>query len=263
MPSVNFLSDIQAITSVRVLVGTSTGGYKGELRSQSNYPVVLMPYDNAGTALTSQEFFYKTDSTRWQTESNFRVDGTLSIGSTSTFDNNVTVNATAIIQSAADPYVKVNATSGGSSVYIDTTTSNWGQVMFRTGTSNRWSLWKNSTPESGSNAGSNLLLTRYDDTGASLGEAFTIWRATGKITLASVGSLAGLEFGSNGPRIMTATSHPEGVITAPIGSEVINTTDGTKYDKMSDTAGNTGWAPRVSGAGYVEDTQVMMMMGVL
>lgn len=86
--------------------------------------------------------------------------------------------------------------------------------------------------------------------------------ASGKLQIARPGSSGGLEFGSSGPRIMTQSASPEGVVSAPVGSEVINTTDGSKYDKIDGT-GSTGWALRVSGAGYVEDTQVMMMMGVL
>lgn len=171
-----------------------------------------------------------------------------------------------INMNSASPSFIVSGTSGGTSVYIDAVPGQWSQVMFRnyTGYKNRWALWKDNVSESGSNAGSDLWLTRYDDNGSSLGEVFGVYRATGKITFGAVGSSAGLELGSNGPRIMVGTGTPEGSVTAPVGSEWTDTNTGIKYAKMAGT-GNTGWSPQtpISQQGYVEETQVMMMMGVL
>lgn len=86
----------------------------------------------------------------------------------------------------------------------------------------------------------------------------------GKITFRAVGSSAVLELGSNGPRIMASSGIPEGVVAAPVGSEWTDTATGIKYAKMAGT-GTTGWSPQtpISQQGYVEETQVMMMMGVL
>lgn len=138
------------------------------------------------------------------------------------------------------------------------------QMQFLSGGSLRWTFGATSTAESGSNAGSDLWLTRYDDNGSSLGEVFGVYRATGKITFRAVDSSAGLELGSNGPRIMVGTGTPEGSVTAPVGSEWTDTNTGIKYAKMAGT-GTTGWSPQtpISQQGYVEETQVMMMMGVL
>lgn len=171
-----------------------------------------------------------------------------------------------INMNSASPSFIVSGTSGGTSVYIDAVPGQWSQVMFRnyTGYKNRWALWKDNVSESGSNAGSDLWLTRYDDNGSSLGEVFGVYRATGKITFRAVDSSAGLELGSNGPRIMVGTGTPEGSVTAPVGSEWTDTNTGIKYAKMAGT-GTTGWSPQtpISQQGYVEETQVMMMMGVL
>lgn len=52
---------------------------------------------------------------------------------------------------------------------------------------------------------------------------------------------APLEFGKNGPTTTFSTSNPEGVVTAPPGSEHRNTSTGTVWRKTSGT-GNTGWA---------------------
>jgi len=413
MPEIKFLSDVLAQASSKILIGNSTGGFKGEIRSQTNYPIVFMPYNDSGTALSSAEFFYKTDSSRWQTESNFRVDGTLWIGGATTLDGNTVITGSA----ASDHAVKIrNNASYNSALFVQRPVgANSAQVLFgdtadkneatiglnssglgitlkldgTTGTSGI-SFYSGNTPGASVgttdigiraklielqattvqfngladfNGGVSLIgsstdnaIVRFDSTAGNVqnsgvtvsdindvtvpgnvyvngtastdpilrvdaatgrtpyltlrsqgpqdvymilsrenvtrfairstqdefsirsasdagdiwasapyGNVFQIHRPTGKITLGphtTGGYTAGLEFGTSGPRIMTGTTSPEGSVTAPVGSEVINTSDGSKYDKISGT-GNTGWSLRVNGAGYVEDTQVMMMMGVL
>lgn len=296
--------------SSKLLIGTETGGFKGEIRSQSNYPIVFMPYDQTGTALSSAEFFYKTDSSRWQTESNFRVDGTLWIGGASTLDGNTVINGLAdfnggvsLVGSSTDnAIVRFDSTAGNvqnsgvtvsdindvtvpGNVYVNGTASTDPilRVDAATGRTPYLTL-RSQGPQDVYMILSRENVTRFairstqdefsirsaSDAGdiwasAPYGNVFQIHRPTGKITLGphtTGGYTAGLEFGTSGPRIMTGTTSPEGSVTAPVGSEVINTSDGSKYDKISGT-GNTGWSLRVNGAGYVEDTQVMMMMGVL
>ena len=59
-----------------------------------------------------------------------------------------------------------------------------------------------------------------DDSGVWSGsgkKVYEIDRATGKFTIMQVGSTAGLEFGSSGPRMMVGTGGPSG-IAAPVGS---------------------------------------------
>jgi hypothetical protein len=90
-------------------------------------------------------------------------------------------------------------------------------VRLRSGGNERWIIQKTNEAESGSNAGSNFRLYRRADDGSGLSYPITINRATGKITFGDVGSTAGLEFGSSGPRIMVGTGGPSG-ISAPVGS---------------------------------------------
>ena len=54
--------------------------------------------------------------------------------------------------------------------------------VFNTAGSARWKFGANSTAEAGSNAGSDYILNRYDDTGVSLGTAFQITRSNGALT---------------------------------------------------------------------------------
>lgn len=175
-----------------------------------------------------------------------------------TVPGNVYVNGTA----STDPILRVDAATGRTpyltlrsqgpqDVYMILSRENVTRFAIRS-TQDEFSI------RSASDAGDIWASAPY-------GNVFQIHRPTGKITLGphtTGGYTAGLEFGTSGPRIMTGTTSPEGTVTAPVGSEVINTSDGSKYDKISGT-GNTGWSLRVNGAGYVEDTQVMMMMGVL
>lgn len=57
-----------------------------------------------------------------------------------------------------------------------------GQFHFRTGTLSRWAFNKTAAAESGGNAGSDFQLVAYDDSGVSLGTAFSIVRATRVMT---------------------------------------------------------------------------------
>jgi len=55
-------------------------------------------------------------------------------------------------------------------------------LRFSTGASTRWDLLVDNDTESGSNVGSSLVLRRYDDSGASLGNVFSVNRQNGRLT---------------------------------------------------------------------------------
>lgn len=111
------------------------------------------------------------------------------------------------------------------SLYLDALASGqWSQVMYRTGASNRWTIYKEEVAESGSNAGSDLVIGRYADNGSTYNEAFRIVRATGKVRVGAAGTSAGIELGSSGPTITTGTGAPSH--SAPNGSVYLRT-DGT------------------------------------
>jgi microcystin-dependent protein len=55
-------------------------------------------------------------------------------------------------------------------------------IYLRTGATNRWRISANAAVETGSNAGSNLAIDRYDDSGVRITTDFTISRATGAAT---------------------------------------------------------------------------------
>ena len=141
----------------------------------------------------------------------------------------------------------VSNSSGGRFMQISAATSSNADLNFATAGSNRWSFRKSSDAESGSNVGSNFVITRRDDSGSQLSLSLIIWRNTGKVTFGDVGTSAGLEFGSSGPRLMVGTGSAEGAVSAPVGSEW-KRTDGQTQFKEAGT-GNTGWVvPSPTGA---------------
>ena len=149
----------------------------------------------------------------------------------------------------------VSNSSGGRFMQISAATSSNADLNFATAGSNRWSFRKSSDAESGSNVGSNFVITRRDDSGSQLSLSLIIWRNTGKVTFGDVGTTAGLEFGSSGPRMMVGTGSPEGAVTAPAGSQWWQTDHATfgyvRWVKDSGT-GNTGWLLAPDGRVWVQ-----------
>jgi len=72
--------------------------------------------------------------------------------------------------------------------------SQYAGINLLTGTSRRWYLDSSNDPESGSEAGSNFELHRYDDSGSWLGRPLLINRATGLITLDGDVAFGGVRF---------------------------------------------------------------------
>jgi hypothetical protein len=91
---------------------------------------------------------------------------------------------------SADTYVVVNAGATFESA-----------ITFPLANSNRWTVGRNNTAESGSNAGSDFIIRAYTDAGAVLGTYLTITRSTGAVAL--TGSLTlpntGLIVGASTP----------------------------------------------------------------
>lgn len=80
----------------------------------------------------------------------------------------------------------VSPLSGDGVSVLDSVSGNGASQMFRTGGVNRWGIQRNNSTESGSNAGSNLIITRYTDAGASIDNPFSIQRNSGQTTITSL-----------------------------------------------------------------------------
>lgn len=154
-----------------------------------------------------------------------RFDGTGGAlqGSGVTIDDSGNVGGVAGLNVSKAAYAGVQVSSNeGTGPYIQLATAGVG----------RWDFFRNDETESGSGAGSNLQINRLSDAGGLAGTPIKINRATGRVTLGDVGSTAGLEFGSSGPRMMMGTGTPSGV-SAPAGSVWRQTDANSTYGNLT------------------------------
>jgi len=83
--------------------------------------------------------------------------------------------------------------SNGAITVTNPAATNRSLYLQTTGGGNRWGITANASAEGGSNAGSDLIVTRFSDTGTSLGNALSILRSSGLttfnggVTIATVG----------------------------------------------------------------------------
>lgn len=89
----------------------------------------------------------------------------------------------------ASTSLTVSRTSGDANVAVDSIAGTARQFVFYTAGSARWTLQVNTTAESGSNAGSNMTITRFSDAGSGLDSPFIILRSTGQIFVAPESAL--------------------------------------------------------------------------
>lgn len=114
-----FAKDVLVSGTSKLYLGNATGGFKGEIRSQSTYPIVLMPYNDSGTALSSAEFYYSTGGNTWNSEVGLNVGGALTVFNSS--------GGNSISLSSTDGDSLVNIQAGGAS-------GNYGYLRLRS----RW-----------------------------------------------------------------------------------------------------------------------------
>jgi hypothetical protein len=74
---------------------------------------------------------------------------------------------------------------------VDTAAGNARTYAFETGGLLRWGLRADSTAEGGSNAGSNFVLRRFDDSGTAIDNPLTVARSTGVLTIADGVAITG------------------------------------------------------------------------
>lgn len=127
-------------------------------------------FSSAGTALS--------------VTNNASVSGTLNVhgaGNALNVDNQITCG------SVASNGLVVAGTTGGTSsqVTLQTTAGNSRTINFNTGSSPRWRITADNGAESGGNAGTSLVVQRFDDSGTSLGTPVFWTRSTGQTNIAS------------------------------------------------------------------------------
>ena len=94
------------------------------------------------------------------------------------------INATAITLNGGNVIVDRAGDATAALLDLRADNSQAAYIYLRTGTELRWAFGKSGVAEGGANAGSNFLVTAYDDAGASLGNAFDITRSTRIVSFA-------------------------------------------------------------------------------
>lgn len=115
-------------------------------------------------------------------------------------------------------------------------------VKFQTAGSDRWLLQANSDAESGTNAGTNLTLTRVADNGSTQNLVFTVTRSTGVLNFSTPPTVEGIEIGYRVlPRTTTFDAAARGKRVAISGGVTIpaNTyVAGDAFSFYNDSASN-------------------------
>jgi hypothetical protein len=99
------------------------------------------------------------------------------------------------------PAFSGNVTQGNNTLpanlyhYFNTLAGYSRQLNFQTGGVTRWGFGVGTGAETGSNAGSDVFLNRYDDTGTYLGTAFTVTRSTGAVLIPNANITGGAATG--------------------------------------------------------------------
>jgi hypothetical protein len=132
------------------------------------------------------------------------------------------------------------ATTGQLGINVDA--GQLGRILYNTAGLARWELGKDTTAESGANAGSNWRLRAYDDAGAALGNVYTAERSTRILTFA---------VSPKAPTPATATSDTTVATTAHVHA-VLAAAGGSIADVQAFTvAGGHTWT-KPSGCTFVE-----------
>jgi hypothetical protein len=88
-------------------------------------------------------------------------------------------------------------------------------LIFQSAALNRWTLRANATAESGSNAGSDFEIVRFNDAGTSLGNALALNRATGNAAFS--GAVSALSFNANNVAALTTSGVNSKLVTTASG----------------------------------------------
>ena len=172
---------ISSVANKYALISLRTSSSDRWLIMKSNYGE---PGSNVGSDLLVRAYsdagsFLSTPLTITRSTGAVSLGYTLSVASTSTFNNDVTIN-----KASSDLTLRLNPTSGYSIISLDRASGQWGYIQARTGTSKRWIFGVNGDSESGANAGSNFFMYTYDDAGSYLASPLFINRANNLFTLA-------------------------------------------------------------------------------
>lgn len=149
-------------------------------------------FSASGIAGTNRSLILRTsNSLRWHIAANTTAEGGSDAGSNLEIHRYSDAGASlgsVLVITRSDGTVQwntttfvINASSGNPLLEIRGVAATTRNIVFKTGSVNRWVVQANNAAESGSNAGSDFAIQRYDDSGVGIGAVVTITRSTGVI----------------------------------------------------------------------------------
>lgn len=142
--------------------------------------------------------------------------------------------------------VGVNTLAATASMNLNAAPGQVKQVAFQSGGVGRWVAGSTPAAETGGNAGSDYVVSRFDDGGNFLGNPIAINRASGAVSLPSVavggGSIDGTAVGTGTPSTGAFTTARIGGNAATNAQIAINGAVGTFRQFLFETAGVVRWA---------------------
>lgn len=201
-------------------IGTTVPVYPLDVRSSvatASTDVVVGTFVSAGIKGVTNG--YVTDGTGAVKEGRIRSAGSipLSIGTTNQTSAIYISDSSGLIgMGTANPQAKLHIAGGASqtSVHITSNAGNTAGFSFGDSTTGlRWKIEKNNTAESGSNAGSDLVVSTWNDSGTYMAIPFMIKRSNGNVGIGTQSPSAPLTV------YATAASSDRGVVTYYTGND--------------------------------------------
>jgi hypothetical protein len=135
--------------------------------------------------------------------------GLLQFGGTTASFPSIKRNASALNFRKADDSADTDITAAGatfsSTLNITGAAATNRLVTLQTASVNRWTIYADNSTESGANVGSNLIFSRYSDTGVLIDSPIAITRSTGGITTSSSITGGGFIFAASASQIGWST----------------------------------------------------------
>ena len=145
---------------------------------------------------------------------------------------NVRINQADLTVDSAAGVIRIGGSAG-----VNNRTIEWASSIYGRTAAKRWQAVADNTAESGTNAGSNWKLLRYDDSGSLLGTAITVRRTDGQIT---VGNLTATAL-TGGTYLCTPVSYAPATQTVlTVSSTTMAAFDSTHVNTGSFTAPPSG-----------------------
>ena len=152
--------------------------------------------------------------------------------------------------------INISKASGDALIGLQAVSGSTKGLNLKTGSSMRWEILSNSTAESSTATGSDLVIKRYDNSGVLLGTAMTVTRSSGNINFEANVTVGGTLTVSGSSVDATEISYLNGVTSA------IQTQIDSKAPSAGPTFTGTVVLPSTTSIGTVSSTEIGYLDGV-